>query len=97
MTYTVWGDAQEARNAELQEKFENAVPSIKEKLEVEATRRKKQREDIEALRNKLDNFAEQTKLRCEASWKFTICAVLCADGLLSYVKCSERLTALTHL
>lgn len=55
---------QEARSAELREKFETAVPSIQEKLKVEAERRQQQRQDNEDLRGKLASFAEQAKLRC---------------------------------
>lgn len=54
----------EARSAELREKFETAVPSIQEKLKVEAERRQQQRLDNEELRGKLVSFAEQAKLRC---------------------------------
>lgn len=56
--------SKEARNAELRQKFEEAVPSIQEKLEVEAERRQRQRQDNEELRGKLVSFAEQTRLRC---------------------------------
>lgn len=55
---------QEARSAELREKFETAVPSIQEKLKVEAERRRQQRLDNDELRAKLVSFAEQTRLRC---------------------------------
>lgn len=54
----------EARSAELREKFETAVPSIQEKLKLEAERRQQQRLDNEELRGKLVSFAEQAKLRC---------------------------------
>lgn len=57
------GVAKQARMAELQEKFETAVPSIEEKLSVEAKLRKAQREDNDALRAKLTEFAEQTRQR----------------------------------
>lgn len=56
--------SKEARSAELREKFEMAVPSIQEKLKLEAERRQKQRLDNEDLRGQLVSFAEQTKLRC---------------------------------
>lgn len=56
--------SKEARSAELRDKFETAVPSIQEKLKVEAERRQQQRLDNEDLRGKLVNFAEQAKLRC---------------------------------
>lgn len=56
--------SKEARTAELREKFETAVPSIQEKLKVEAERRQQQRNDNEELRGKLVSFAEQAKLRC---------------------------------
>ncbi|CAN0111970.1 unnamed protein product [Pylaiella littoralis] len=57
---------EEARNADLRRKFEEAVPSIQEKLEVEALRRQKQRQDNDELRGKLASFAEQTRLSKEA-------------------------------
>lgn len=59
--------SKEARNAELRQKFEEAVPSIQDKLKVEAERRQKQRQDNEELRGKLASFAEQAKLRCARS------------------------------
>ena len=40
------------------------MPSIQEKLKVEAERRQQQRLDNEDLRGKLVSFAEQAKLRC---------------------------------
>eukprot|EP00903_Cladosiphon_okamuranus_P013591 g12658.t1 len=58
--------AEEARIAELQEKFDTAVPGIQEKLKVEAERRQRQRKDNEELRGKLVSFAEQAKLSKEA-------------------------------
>lgn len=57
------GIAKQARMTELQEKFETAVPNIEEKLSVEAKLRKAQREDNDALRAKLMEFAEQTRQR----------------------------------
>lgn len=56
----------EARSAELREKFETAVPSIQEKLTLEAERRQQQRKDNEELQEKLVSLAEQTRLRCTA-------------------------------
>ncbi|CAM9856901.1 unnamed protein product, partial [Hapterophycus canaliculatus] len=53
---------EEARSAELRDKFETAVPSIQEKLKLEAERRQQQRKDNEELEGKLVSFAEQTKL-----------------------------------
>ncbi|CAM9382420.1 unnamed protein product [Ascophyllum nodosum] len=57
--------AEEERKAELRDKFDTAVPSIQEKLDLEADRLHKQREDNAALRSKLVSFAEQTKLSVE--------------------------------
>ncbi|CAM9569167.1 unnamed protein product [Ectocarpus sp. 6 AP-2014] len=57
---------EEARSAELREKFETAVPSIQEKLKLEAERRRQQRLDNDELRAKLISFAEQTRLSKEA-------------------------------
>lgn len=57
---------EESRNAELQEKFDVAVPSIKEKLELEEDRRRIQRENNDELRGKLTNFAEQARLSKES-------------------------------
>ncbi|CAM9926234.1 unnamed protein product [Ectocarpus sp. 13 AM-2016] len=57
---------EEARSAELREKFETAVPNIQEKLKVEAERRRQQRLDNDELRAKLISFAEQTRLSKEA-------------------------------
>lgn len=54
--------------AELQQKFETAVPSIKEKLSVEAKLRRAQREDNDLLRSKLAEFADQTQQRRDI-WK----------------------------
>ncbi|CAN0016538.1 unnamed protein product [Scytosiphon promiscuus] len=57
---------EEARSAELREKFETAVPGIQEKLKLEAERRQQQRKDNEDLQGKLVSFAEQTRHSKEA-------------------------------
>eukprot|EP00904_Undaria_pinnatifida_P006091 jgi/Undpi1/2611/HiC_scaffold_13.g05990.m1 len=59
-------DGEKSRNAELQEKFDVAVPSIQNKLDVEAGRRRKRREENDDLREKLTNFEEQARLSKES-------------------------------
>lgn len=43
-------------------KFESVTPSVKERLEAEEERRKVQREGNEAMRSRLDDFEQQTKI-----------------------------------
>lgn len=50
---------------ELREKFETAVPSIEQKLSLEAERRRAQHEENEMLRAKLEAFMTQTSQRYE--------------------------------
>ena len=81
------GEPQESRNAELQEKFDVAVPSIKEKLKQEADRRQIQRETNDDLRGKLTNFAEQARRRYDSTLLFGTSGPLL--GLLYCFQCSR--------